>query len=177
MDRIDLASHILNLASDFLHQYTQDRVYITLGAPALPFIFKEEYYSGLKGGMLEAFGRLFAYGLHLLVFPPRTLGHIVVPVERAGLAAHALSAYFPFFPPLLLHSPCLPWQLPGTEEVRRTQGLEAPSSPTHAGRGVMWRIFAGPGAAAAEPAGAGGGVGDALAGIGGYSSTSDSEAD
>merc|ERR1712217_187312 len=55
--------------SDYLHRYTRDPIYISLGAPSLPHLFDEEFYSGLPGGMMEGFGRLFSYDLRLLVFP------------------------------------------------------------------------------------------------------------
>jgi hypothetical protein len=44
---------------------------VTMGIASLQDIFKEEYYSGLEGGILEAFGRLFTKDLRIYVYPLR----------------------------------------------------------------------------------------------------------
>jgi hypothetical protein len=42
-----------------------------MGVASLQDIFKEEYYSKLEGGILEAFGRLFTKDLRIYVYPLR----------------------------------------------------------------------------------------------------------
>ena len=42
---------------------------MTMGAGSLQELFGEQYYSGLEGGILEAFGKLFTKDLRLYVYP------------------------------------------------------------------------------------------------------------
>jgi hypothetical protein len=42
-----------------------------MGIGSLRDLFKEEYYSGLEGGILEAFGKLFTKNLRVYVYPLR----------------------------------------------------------------------------------------------------------
>jgi hypothetical protein len=55
--------------SSFLNRYTKEMVGIVLGVPLLRELFREEYYTELDGGTLEAFGRLFKNSLRLFVYP------------------------------------------------------------------------------------------------------------
>ena len=40
-----------------------------MGVPSLKEIFDEKYYTGLVGGILESFGRMFKNDLRLYVYP------------------------------------------------------------------------------------------------------------
>ncbi len=53
----------------YLSHYTNNRIGIVLGIPALEQVFDERYYSELDGGILEAFGRLFKARVEMLVYP------------------------------------------------------------------------------------------------------------
>jgi len=53
----------------YLTRYTQQPIAITMGVSNLYDLFKEEYYSSLEGGILEAFGKLFTKNLRLYVYP------------------------------------------------------------------------------------------------------------
>jgi hypothetical protein len=57
----------------FFRRYTQGRIGIILGVAHLKEIFKEEYYKGLDGGLLEAFGKLFRGDVKLYVYPAKSL--------------------------------------------------------------------------------------------------------
>ena len=57
----------------FFRRYTQKQIGIVLGVPNVQDIFNEEYYEGLEGGILEAFGKLFPANTHLYVYPSRNL--------------------------------------------------------------------------------------------------------
>lgn len=53
----------------YLSQYTKKRIAITMGAGSLNELFEEKYYTGLDGGILESFGRMFKNDLKLYVYP------------------------------------------------------------------------------------------------------------
>jgi hypothetical protein len=66
------------LISDYFEYYrlaaylswrTKERIGIVMGVPSLIELFEEKYYTGLPGGILESFGRLFKNGLKLYVYP------------------------------------------------------------------------------------------------------------
>ena len=42
-----------------------------MGAGSLQELFTEQYYAGLEGGILEAFGKLFTKDLRIYVYPRR----------------------------------------------------------------------------------------------------------
>ncbi|MGD0910006.1 MAG: TonB-dependent receptor [Candidatus Acidiferrales bacterium] len=53
----------------YLTRYTSQPIAVTMGVASLQDLFKEEYYSGLEGGILEAFGKLFTKDLRIYVYP------------------------------------------------------------------------------------------------------------
>jgi hypothetical protein len=53
----------------YLTRYTKRKIGITMGAGSLCELFDEKYYSGLDGGILESFGRLFKNDLKLYIYP------------------------------------------------------------------------------------------------------------
>ena len=53
----------------YLARYTSAPIAVTMGARSLQELFGEQYYSGLEGGILEAFGKLFTKDLRLYVYP------------------------------------------------------------------------------------------------------------
>jgi hypothetical protein len=53
----------------YLFRYTQRPMGVVMGLPTLREVFDEKYYTGLAGGILESFGRLFKYDLRLYVSP------------------------------------------------------------------------------------------------------------
>ncbi len=53
----------------YLFRYTQKPMGVVMGLPTLREVFDEKYYTGLAGGILESFGRLFKYDLRLYVSP------------------------------------------------------------------------------------------------------------
>jgi len=55
--------------ASYIFRSTQRPTGIALGIPTLKEIFREDYYSNLPGGILEAFGRLFKFDLRLYVSP------------------------------------------------------------------------------------------------------------
>ena len=82
LDRVDILGTlgrpvlISNYAEHFrlaayLQRYTKKMVGFAMGVPTLWEIFDEKYYTGLGGGILESFGRLFKNDLKLYVYPLR----------------------------------------------------------------------------------------------------------
>ena len=53
----------------YFRRYTRAQIGITMGINNLLEVFKEKYYEGLDGGILEGFGRLFKTNLKLYVYP------------------------------------------------------------------------------------------------------------
>src|SRR5580692_7719229 len=57
----------------YLARYTSMPIALTMGVGSIIDIFKEEYYAGLEGGILEAFGKLFTKDLRIYVYPLKDL--------------------------------------------------------------------------------------------------------
>ncbi len=55
----------------YLARYTSLPIAVTMGLASLQDLFMEKYYTGLEGGILEAFGRLFTKDLRIYVYPLR----------------------------------------------------------------------------------------------------------
>jgi hypothetical protein len=53
----------------YLSRYTKESIAITMGAASLMDLFDEKYYTGLEGGVLESFGRLFKNDLKIYCYP------------------------------------------------------------------------------------------------------------
>jgi len=56
---------------DYFALFTTRRMGLIMGVPNLIEVFNEKYYRNLTGGVLEAFGRLFAKDLKIYVYPFR----------------------------------------------------------------------------------------------------------
>lgn len=54
---------------DFFNFFNIGELRLLIGLPTLENIFKTKYYESLKGGILEAFGRLFAENVKLYSYP------------------------------------------------------------------------------------------------------------
>jgi len=55
----------------YLTRYTSEPIAVTMGVASLRDLFNEQYYEGLEGGILEAFGKLFTKDLRIYVYPLR----------------------------------------------------------------------------------------------------------
>src|ERR1700691_5401822 len=55
----------------YLTRYSNEPIAVTMGVSSLRDLFREEYYTGLEGGILEAFGKLFTKDLRIYVYPLR----------------------------------------------------------------------------------------------------------
>ena len=80
----------------YLTRYTEEPIAVTMGVSSLLDLFNEKYYSGLEGGILEAFGKLFTKDLRLYVYPLRdhttgmlkTLQNLEIPDAQHNLFRH-----------------------------------------------------------------------------------------
>ncbi|MCK4493199.1 MAG: hypothetical protein KAU26_04040, partial [Methylococcales bacterium] len=54
---------------EYFRRYTKKQIGMILGISNLNFIFQESYYEGLKGGILEAFAKLFPDNTRLYIYP------------------------------------------------------------------------------------------------------------
>lgn len=62
---------------DYLAQYTNEKIGLTIGASNLLDIFDETYYNHLSGGIFEALGRLFNRSLEIYVYPSKENEEII----------------------------------------------------------------------------------------------------
>jgi len=82
----------------YLRRYTREAIGIVLSVRDFAQLFDENYYEGLEGGMLEAFGKLFPDHTHVYVYPSRpagggplvTLDNVEVPAHLRHLLAHLI---------------------------------------------------------------------------------------
>ncbi len=81
----------------YLGRYTNEPIAVTMGAQSLRDLFTEQYYTGLEGGILEAFGRLFTRDLRVYVYPLlepsgelTTAENIEMPEELRNLYRHLM---------------------------------------------------------------------------------------
>ncbi|MEK9997917.1 MAG: TonB-dependent receptor [Cryomorphaceae bacterium] len=54
---------------DYFGRFSKKRQGLVMGVNNLTELFKDKYYRGLQGGILEAFGRIFSKDLKILVYP------------------------------------------------------------------------------------------------------------
>lgn len=54
---------------EYFRRYTKQQIGMILGISNLDFIFTEDYYDGLEGGILEAFAKLFPDNTRLYIYP------------------------------------------------------------------------------------------------------------
>jgi hypothetical protein len=78
----------------YLTRYTTEPIAVTMGVSSLLDLFKEQYYEGLEGGILEAFGKLFTKDLRIYVYPLRDqMTGLLTTVENLEMPGTMLSLY------------------------------------------------------------------------------------
>jgi hypothetical protein len=55
--------------TEFFNNFTINKLRVVIGVPTLKNLVQKKYYADLKGGMMEAFGVLFAENVKLYVYP------------------------------------------------------------------------------------------------------------
>lgn len=80
----------------WIRRYTQNRIGIMLSVLDFDYLFAEQYYDGLEGGILEAFGKLFSDNTNVYVYPTIrdgkliTLDNVDVSDELTFLLKHLI---------------------------------------------------------------------------------------
>ena len=77
----------------YLTRYTSEPIAVTMGVASLFDLFKEQYYTELEGGILEAFGKLFTKDLRIYVYPHRDENGLLRTVENLEMAGDMRSLY------------------------------------------------------------------------------------
>jgi hypothetical protein len=80
----------------YLTRYTSAPIAVTMGVASLRDLFEEKYYTGLEGGILEAFGKLFTKDLRLYIYPLQdqvtgalsTVENVEMPGDSRSLYRH-----------------------------------------------------------------------------------------
>ncbi len=98
LENLGKSALITNLAhfygvAVYLSHFKIRRIGMILGVPALAQVFEEKYYADLPGGILEAFGRLFKFGVELLVYPSLDSKGGIVSVENMEVAPQLRHLY------------------------------------------------------------------------------------
>jgi hypothetical protein len=81
----------------FLRRYTQSPIGIVLSVLDFDYLFNEQYYEGLEGGILEAMGKLFPDNTQVYVYPTKAQGELIslenirVPDHLRYLLRHLVS--------------------------------------------------------------------------------------
>jgi len=80
--------------AQYLFRYTSMPIGIAMGVPTLMQIFDENYYQGLEGGILEAFGRLFRNDVSLYACPAldEQTGDLIT-IHNVGVKEHLRHLY------------------------------------------------------------------------------------
>ena len=61
----------------WIRRYTPNRIGIMLSVLDFDYLFAEDYYDGLEGGILEAFGKLFSDNTNVYVYPSIKNGKLI----------------------------------------------------------------------------------------------------
>ncbi len=78
----------------YLTRYSNEPIAVTMGVSSLRDLFKEEYYTELEGGILEAFGKLFTKDLRIYVYPFRNSEtELLDTVENISMGPELHSLY------------------------------------------------------------------------------------
>ncbi len=88
--------------TDYLGRFQLTRIRLVMGIDNFMNILDEKYYNDLKGGILEAFGKLFRENTRLFIYPTIeknqnriiTLKEIVVPEKISQLYRYLVSNHF-----------------------------------------------------------------------------------
>ena len=76
----------------YISTITRLKLGVVLGYPNLEYIFSEEHYAGLPGGILESFATLFSRNVKLYIYPTLRDG-IIQNCQRLQLPTHLIDLY------------------------------------------------------------------------------------
>lgn len=125
----------------YLSNITKNKIGIVVGVPNVYDIFNEQYYTDLKGGILESFATLFSRNVKLYIYPsllgssgfPQTSKDVKLPenlkdlyeyllvndkLEDVSGASHQYLGYFSDDVIKMIHSRNFKWESMVPEEVK-----------------------------------------------------------
>jgi len=84
-------------AVDYIWNYSQERIALTIGIPSLLEIFDAKHYTTLPGGLFEGLGRLFKHGLEIYAYPMLDEEENVVTSQNIRLHDENLKPIYNYF--------------------------------------------------------------------------------
>jgi len=84
-------------AVDYIWNYSQEKIALTIGIPSLIEIFDEKHYKNLPGGLFEGLGRLFKHGLEIYVYPMLNESNQVITTDNLKLHDEKLAPIYGYF--------------------------------------------------------------------------------
>ena len=79
--------------AEYFSSYTEKEVVLTMGVNNLIEIFDEKYYDNLRGGILEAFGKLFVKNLRVFLYPTKAKDGTIVNSNNIHVANKMKNLY------------------------------------------------------------------------------------
>lgn len=84
-------------AVDYIWNYSQEKIALTIGIPSLIEIFDAKHYTNLPGGLFEGLGRLFKHGLEIYAYPFLNEKEEVITAENIELHDETLKPIYKYF--------------------------------------------------------------------------------
>lgn len=82
---------------DYISEYSQEKIALTIGVPSLLEIFDAKHYDNLNGGLFEGLGRLFKHSLEIYVYPLQNDEGSIVTSANIQLHDEALKPIYNYF--------------------------------------------------------------------------------
>ena len=79
--------------AEYFSNYTKNKVFLTMGVNNLIEIFDEKYYDNLRGGILEAFGKLFVKNLKVFLYPMKLKNGKIINTSNIQVANKVKDLY------------------------------------------------------------------------------------
>jgi hypothetical protein len=77
----------------FIAKLTRKKIGLVLGVPNLHYIFDEQYYQKLPGGILESFSTLFSRNVKLFVYPTFDADKNIMTCQNFEVAPHLMPLF------------------------------------------------------------------------------------
>lgn len=84
-------------AVDYIWNYSQEKIALTIGVPSLVEIFDAKHYTNLSGGVFEGLGRLFKHNLEIYTYPMLNEKDEVVTSNNITLNNDKLKPIYQYF--------------------------------------------------------------------------------
>lgn len=82
---------------DYLAQYSNEKIALSIGATNLLDIFDSKYYNQLNGGLFEALGKLFNRNLEIYVYPSKEQNGEIIDSENLKIREEKYQVLYNFF--------------------------------------------------------------------------------